>query len=354
MDILKEKNFTPPKISVCIPAYNRADLLIPLLNSITEQKYPHLEIVVAEDNSPERSRIMEIMEGYQQNNKGLIKYFENQNTLGYDGNLRRLIELASGDYCLFMGNDDLLAPNALAVVSSLIGKYDNVGVILRSYAHFRDDPNRPTQEFRYFPREKFYPAGSETIATFFRRSVVISGLVLHRKESLNFSTKEFDGTLLYQLYLVGRLLSRMNGVYTPEIIAFYREGGIPDFGQSETEKSIFVPKEQTPESSLGFIRGMIRIAQNLSGNNKELFEKIMLDLGNYSYPLLSIQASRTKRVFIQYAYSLSKLGFWKYARFYFYFLTLIIFGRKLCDQGIRFIKRRIGHTPVIGNIFQGR
>ena len=100
------------RISVCIPAYNRAALLQPLLESILTQDYDNFEIVICEDDSPERQAIAEVVARYAATHPGRIRLFENEQNLGYDRNLRRLIELAEGDYCMFMGNDDLLAPGA--------------------------------------------------------------------------------------------------------------------------------------------------------------------------------------------------------------------------------------------------
>ena len=168
-------------ISVCIPAYNRASVLPALLDSLITQEYPHFEIVICEDQSPEREKIRETVVRYQAAYPGLIRFFENETNLGYDGNLRRLIERASGRYCLFMGNDDLLCPGALRVVASALERHPNVGVVLRSYAAFDESPEKIVQEFRYFPEETFFPAGEGTIATVFRRSVVISGMVVHRE-----------------------------------------------------------------------------------------------------------------------------------------------------------------------------
>ena len=119
-------------ISVCIPAYNRADILPALLDSILIQDFDDFDIVIAEDFSPERQAIAAKVAEHQQQFGEKLKYFENSQTLGYDGNLRRLIELATGDYVLFMGNDDLLAAGALFAVANAVRERQDVGVVLRS------------------------------------------------------------------------------------------------------------------------------------------------------------------------------------------------------------------------------
>jgi glycosyltransferase involved in cell wall biosynthesis len=345
----------PPTISVCIPAYNRASVLPVLLDSIVQQDFRNFEVLICEDRSPERKSIQAIVHRYQQEHPDLIRYFENETNLGYDGNLQRLIELAAGDYCLFMGNDDVMCPGALASVASAVTRYQNVGVVLRSYAAFDESPDKVVQEFRYFAQETFFPAGEDAIATIFRRSVVISGMVVHREAALRYASDRFDGSLLYQLYLVGSILTVMNGVYLPTILVLYRNGGVPDFGNSEKERGKFVPKEHTPESSLHFMRSMLDIVRYVeSQHGVRIFKPILRDIGNYSYPILAIQADKPLPVFWNYARQLGAMGFWANKMFYVYLVLLTILSPKVIDRLIGMVKRRLGYTPVLGSVYRGR
>lgn len=342
-------------ISVCIPAYNRAHVLPELLDSIVQQEDADFEIVIAEDCSRERQAIGETVGHYQARFPGLIRYHENDENLGFDGNLRRLFELAQGEYCLFMGNDDLLCPGALSVVTSAVRRYPNVGAIMRSYAVFEGPSDNITQEFRYFPDERFFPAGKDSIVTFFRRMVVIPGIVLHRPTALQCETDKYDGTLLYQLYVVGNILAKKNGVFLPQILTLYRAGGSPDFGNSPSEREMFIPGEQTPESSVHFMRGALRIAQGVQeSTGLPVFNPILQDLSNYSYGFVAIQRRRGWRVYLGYCVDLARLGFGKHPLFYVYVLGLLLLGDRRATALIAWIKRRLGYTPSIGRLYGGQ
>lgn len=295
-----------PLFTVCIPAYNRAALLAPLLDSILCQAFKDYEILVCEDGSPERSDIAAVVRSYQQVG-GQIRYEENADNLGYDGNIRRLVERAQGQYCVFMGNDDLLCENALQVIADAIGRQADCGVVVRSYASFEQSPHTLKQTFRYYPEELVIPAGASAIFTAFRRSVVISGMVIHRDSAQAFSSKRFDGTLLYQLYLVGMVLAKRSVVFVPQIIALRRDGTPPDFGNSASERGKFVPRDQTPDSSVHFMKGMLDIALYVEESSRlPVFPLIRSDIGNYSYPILSIQAMRSFAVFLRYGWQLKR------------------------------------------------
>lgn len=339
-----------PLISVCIPAFNRSVLLTPLLDSILSQAPSSCEVLICEDMSPERRRIRGIAAAYA-GREIPVHYYENERTLGYDGNLRRLVTKARGRYCLFMGNDDILAPGALGAVAGLLARHPDAGVILRSYASFREDPAKPDQLFRYFPEETCFPAGQDTAALFFRRCVVISGLVIRRDDAESLATDRFDGTLLYQLYLAGRVLMRAGGVSTPELIALYRTGGVPDFGHSAREAGRFVPGHQTPESSLVFMKGMLEIAAAVDVEEGSRIRPLVLqDLSAYSLPVLSIQAGLPRRQFVAYAAALRRLGLSASPLFYFYFMALLLLGKGGTDALVVVIKRLIGRTPALGAV----
>ena len=343
------------EITVCIPAYNRPELLPPLLDSILNQSFDSYNIVICEDDSPQRREIREVASRYRELHPGLIQYFENEENLGFDGNVRRLFEKADGEFCLLMGNDDLLCPGALATVASALARYAEVGVVMRSYATFEGDPVNIKQVHRYFDTERFFPAGPDTIATFFRRSVVLPGVTIHRESALQYATDKFDGTALYQVYLVANILANKNGVFLPEILALNRHGSIPELGHNPKERVGFVPTQQPPESSIYFVKGMLDIASYIEAERDiKIYEKILKDIGNYSYPILSIQAERKLSVFLRYAYRLAQLGFWKNERFYLYLLGLLILGPARMDDLVRLIKEKMGFTPVLGGIYTGR
>lgn len=340
---------TRPLFTVCIPAYNRSEYLPPLLDSIIQQEGDGFEILICEDHSPERARIAEIVSQYASHSTVPITYIENQRNLGYDGNIRELVRRAQGHYCVFMGNDDLMCPGALDALRDVVQRHPDCGVVVRTYATFDQNPLIQKQVFRYIPQEHLIRPGQTAIAAAYRRSVVIPGMVVHRDSAEQLASAEFDGTLLYQLYLVGRILAKRSVIFTPKIIALRRDGVAPDFGNSDVEKGKFVPKDQTPESSLHFMSGMMRIAQHLQqSTGLPVFAPIRADIGSYSYPILAIQARRSRRVFMAYGLALARMGFWRSPLFHAYFLMLLILGPSRSDAVIARIKNWLGYTPRLG------
>jgi len=138
------------RFTVCIPAYNRAQHLAALLDSILGQDYENFEVPICEDASMQRRQIADIVAAYARRYSSKIRYHENPRNLGYDANIRNLVAMARGEFCFFMGNDDLMCPGALVHAAGIVDRYSNVGVVLKSYAWFDSSPEKINQEIRYF------------------------------------------------------------------------------------------------------------------------------------------------------------------------------------------------------------
>lgn len=334
-------------ISICIPSYNRPTELIRLLNSIKFQN-GYFEIIIAEDLSPKRDEVVEAVTNFIKENPSLkIHLHLNQSNLGYDGNLRNLIRLANGDFCLFMGDDDLMKENAIENVENAIKDNLNIGFILRSWDEIDLKGNQRLIQ-RYYARDMLFPPGEDTVVEFYRKSVFISGLVIHKESAIKYETDLVDGKLLYQLYLVSNILLDKSGYYLSETIATHVNGGEHFFGSSDKEKGKFEPKTLTVDHSLNFMSGFIEIARLIDKERKtNLRTKIIKDLSKYSYGFLVIQRGNGINKFVNYINGLKKLGYGKTLYFYVFSFMLLIFGEKLSERIISFLKSRTQSIPKL-------
>ncbi len=96
-------------ISVIIPTYNRADLIIRAIASIREQVYQNLEIIVVDDASNE-----DIAQVVQQINDSRIKYIRHPTNLGGSEARNTGIKHSQGEYIAFLDSDDVWLPNKLS------------------------------------------------------------------------------------------------------------------------------------------------------------------------------------------------------------------------------------------------
>jgi glycosyltransferase involved in cell wall biosynthesis len=277
-----------------------------------------------------------------------VTFHSNDSNLGFDGNLRVLLERASGTYCLFMGDDDLLCDGALSKVEAAVAN-PNVGVVLRAWQSIEKSSGKVIEYHRYYPRDLLFGPGSTTVVSFLRKSVFLSGLAVHRESALKYATTRFDGTLLYQVWLTGRILATMNGYYMSDIVSVRRVGGEHFFGSSEVERGRFEPKKTTPAHSITFISGLLEIANTLGDEvRSDIPAGVRRDLAAYSFPMLSMHAKHLSRQeFRRYAAALARLGLSDHWLFWAYCWLLSTVGARASERMVRLVKRAIGHTPVL-------
>ena len=339
----------PHRFCICIPAYNRARHLPGLLDSIYAQDCNDFEIVICEDVSREREQIAAIARDYSERYPGTLRYFENEANFGYDGNIRRLVEKATGEFCFFMGNDDLMYPGALSTVADVLNRHKNVGLVLKSYAWFDEVPEQINQEIRYFAEEREFPAGAEAIRVCFRRSGVISGYVVHRDSAQAAVTTRFDGTLHYQMHLTANVLVERCAVFTPRVLVLCRANEPPEFGASDSEKGKYIPGRYTPEARLHMVSGLLSIIKNLRDvGSIDVVDDVVHDYANYFYPYVRDQLDLPTREFLRLYRAFSRIGFGSYPMFHLYCFVGYVLGEKRFDALTRLIRRKLGRSPQFG------
>jgi abequosyltransferase len=337
--------------SVCIPAYNRALHLNELLDSIFVQDFDDFEVVICEDLSRERGQIAGIVREYERRLPGVLRYFENETNLGYDANIRNLVQRASGQFCFFMGNDDLMCPGALEHAASVVRNHPNVGVILKSYGWFDKTPEKVNQVIRWSTEEKEYPAGMPAIRFAFRRSGVLAGYIVHRDSANQAATDKFDGTLYYQMHLTASVLVDKAAVCTPKVLVLCRGSEAPEFGNSEKEKGKFVPGRYTSQARLSMVGGALSIAKNLKQTKGiDVVEDVIHDFANYFYPYIRDQLTLPLRDYYALYRAYGRMGFARYPLYHLYFVLGYLLGERRFDSLTALIRARLGRSPQFGNL----
>lgn len=96
-------------LSVIVPVYNVAPYLSQCLDSILQQTYSNLEIIIVDDGSTDGSS--EICDKYEENDKRIIVIHKKNAGLGMARNSG--IEVATGKYVSFVDSDDYLKKDLL-------------------------------------------------------------------------------------------------------------------------------------------------------------------------------------------------------------------------------------------------
>ena len=98
------------KISVIVPIYNVEKYIKRCLDSILMQKYQNLELILINDGSTDN--VEEIIKTYIEKYPNIIKYIKKENT-GLSDTRNTGMEIATGDYIMFVDSDDYISQNLL-------------------------------------------------------------------------------------------------------------------------------------------------------------------------------------------------------------------------------------------------
>ena len=216
-----------PFISICIPSYNRPDEIYRLLKSIDASSRDEIEIVVCEDMSPRWTEISAKVMEYSNHSDYNVKYYENEENMGYDKNLRELIQKAFGEYIIFMGDDDWFVPEALDKFIGFLKDHRELGYVLKTHLLIYEDGIQ--ELFKYFSESRFFEKGEAAYLALFRKSVFISGFTFKREYSLNYLVDCFDGTLLFQLYLLAEITLKHSSAFCDILLTARDKTGTPFF-----------------------------------------------------------------------------------------------------------------------------
>jgi len=164
-----------PLVSIGVPVFNGEKSLFYALNSLLEQDYPNIEIIISDNGSTDTTP--EICRKFAQKD-ARVKYYRSEKNLGSIWNFNRVFEISIGKYFMWAAHDDLREPT---FISECVKKMEQCpdAVLCQTY----------TAVFREGREEVMYVAHLDSFEH-------IPGLVERYWETLN----RFPATAIYGLY----------------------------------------------------------------------------------------------------------------------------------------------------------
>ena len=101
-----------PLVSVLIPAYNHENYIQETIESIINQTYPNIELIILDDGSKDKTweKITELKPKCE--NRFVKIHFETKQNEGTCITLNKLLKLSSGEFVYIIASDDLAKPQA--------------------------------------------------------------------------------------------------------------------------------------------------------------------------------------------------------------------------------------------------
>jgi glycosyltransferase involved in cell wall biosynthesis len=267
-----------PKVSVCIPTYNRANFLIYSVNSVLQQTYSDFELIICDDGSPDNTS-----EVVSQWNDSRIRYIKHPKNIGRSKNMRSGFEAASGEYFIKFDDDDGLTPEFLEKTVAILDAESAIDFVCTN--HWIIDRNN--NKIESATQENSAKWGKDKLKqgiipdlmwqTFQYQSLQVGSTLFRRAclEEVNYMRPEADGCEDFDL-LVRLSIANKQGYFLPEFLMEYRfHGGQTSLGQNLhfLESKVFcIDSYRFPDQQLEQQR-LIKLAQTKQDLGLRLIEK---------------------------------------------------------------------------------
>ena len=129
---------TDPLVSVIIPTYNRAGFVSQTLQSVLDQTYERMEIVVVDDGSIDNTR--EVLREYQDKIKYIYQERSERSKARNEG-----FRHSQGDYIAFLDSDDVWLPTKIQKQVQILNEKPDVGLVYVG-VQFIDTEGNPYDE----------------------------------------------------------------------------------------------------------------------------------------------------------------------------------------------------------------
>ncbi len=158
-----------PAVTVCIPTFNRRELLSRSLQSVLEQSLEDAEIIISDNASTDDTE-----EYVRSIRDPRVRYDRLPTNIGLFGNLSRCLSLGTGRYRVMLPDDDSMLPGNLEAKVRFLDAHPGAGMVHSAFRYLDESalPFGETQNWSRLENDTLEPG-----VTFLRRSLAVGGIV---------------------------------------------------------------------------------------------------------------------------------------------------------------------------------
>ena len=159
-------------VSVIIPTYNSADTIEKAVQSVLQQDYEPVEIIVIDDGSTDDTQ--NVLKDYIKN-KNIIYCWQ---VNGGPGSARNKgIDMANGDFICFLDSDDQLLPGSLSKRVYLFKKFFFLNIVISDLNRIYKDGSKT---LNFFKKNDFISKFSPAIIEHTKKEYIFSNLFIRQ------------------------------------------------------------------------------------------------------------------------------------------------------------------------------
>lgn len=223
-------NMKKTTIDIFVPCYNASRFLRQCLDSLLNQTYRDLRIVLLDDGSTDES--LEIAESISRKDSRLVIY-KNSKNMGVSYTRNRGLQLCQADYIAFMDADDIAPLSRIETEKEFLDHnpyIDGVG----GYYQIIDEDGIKGQITKLEPHEP-----EKLRKTMIFKNIIANGSAMIRKNTINGDLEYPENYAGLEDYFYWINYLKYNSFYNiPEIMQFYRvnSNGLSQTNNGDSDK----------------------------------------------------------------------------------------------------------------------
>ena len=204
-----------PLVSVICLSYNHEAYVVEALNSVINQTYPNVELLIADDCSTDNS--VEVIQNWLENHPE-VDFLTNEKNLGNTKTFNQLAKKAKGEFIIDLATDDILLPNCIEkqVKTFQNSKFKNLAIVYGNLIEIDENGNF----IENYYKEEDHPESGDIYKMVIGRTTKICSVSSMIKKSVLEKLGYYDENLAYEdLDLWIRTSRDFDFEYIPEILA---------------------------------------------------------------------------------------------------------------------------------------
>ncbi|MVO10821.1 glycosyltransferase [Flavobacterium sp. TP390] len=208
-----------PLVSVICISYNHAPYIEEALNSVLQQSYPNIQLVIADDCSTDTSK--EVIENWIKKNP-TVPFFPNSTNLGNTKTFNNTLKKVNGAYIIDLAADDVLQPNCIEeqIKTFQNTRFANLAVVYGNL-ELIDENN---QFISHYYTDSDHPESGDIYKMVISKSTKICSVSSMIKKEILEKEGGYDENLSYEdLDLWVKISRKYDFEYIPKVLVKKRE-----------------------------------------------------------------------------------------------------------------------------------
>lgn len=225
-------------LTIGITSYNQPEELRRSIMSVKSAFVDDVEIVVSDDNSPQKNRIEKVVNECASSSTIKIRFCPNNTNLGYDMNIASILQKAKGEYVFFLSDDDIIAEGFIDYLITFLKEKRHLagGVLYAPFVYIDSD----RIERKLLKADSTIRLGEKNCKKHIYASILFSGLIFCKSCVADIDCSRFKNLIYIQVYMFLHALNNYGGYYFEKPSIMFVNDGVNGFGLSESSGSDFI------------------------------------------------------------------------------------------------------------------